>query len=66
MIKIDLTLKPSDLSAKLKRFWQLSGEKIHLIENSYDVSKGHRFLQARGSIWPGAGQNGRRDFYMGP
>ncbi len=40
MIKIDLSLKPSDLVAKLKRFWQLSGEKINGIENNYDVSKG--------------------------
>jgi hypothetical protein len=31
MIKIDLTLQPSDLAGKLKRFWQLSGEKIRLI-----------------------------------
>src|SRR5579864_1876268 len=40
MIKINLTLRPSDLAAKLNRFWQLSGEKINLIENNYDVSKG--------------------------
>ncbi len=37
---INTTLKPTDLSAKLNRFWQLSAEKISLIENNYDVSKG--------------------------
>lgn len=40
MIKIDHSLKPSDLSRKLERFWEVSGEKIHLIEKHYDESKG--------------------------
>ena len=40
MIKINTTLQPSDLIVKLKRFWQLSAEKINLIEKNYDVSKG--------------------------
>ncbi len=40
MIHINLKLEPSDLSGKLKRFWQLSEQKIHLIENQYDESKG--------------------------
>src|SRR5687767_9538867 len=40
MIKIDLTLKPSDLTNKLQKFWELSGEKIRLIEKYYDESKG--------------------------
>ncbi|GEO09071.1 glycoside hydrolase family 88 protein [Segetibacter aerophilus] len=40
MIKINTDLQPSDLTNKLKRFWELSGEKIRLIENNYDVSKG--------------------------
>src|SRR5450432_2424139 len=48
MIKINLTLKPSDLGAKLKRFWQLSGEKINLIENNYDVSKGSPVFTSQG------------------
>jgi len=34
MIKIQFSLSPSDLEPKLKRFWQLSAEKIHLIESS--------------------------------
>jgi len=40
MIKIDPDLKPSDLGRKLKRLWELSAEKIELIEKSYDASKG--------------------------
>ena len=37
---VNLELSPSDLSRKLLRFWQLSAEKINLIEKNYDVSKG--------------------------
>jgi unsaturated chondroitin disaccharide hydrolase len=48
MIKIDLTLQPSDLAGKLKRFWQLSGEKIHGIENNYDASKGSPVFTSQG------------------
>lgn len=40
MIKIDFDLRPSTLSDKLQKFWQLSGEKIRLIERHYDESKG--------------------------
>jgi hypothetical protein len=40
MIKINHDLKPGDLSGKLERFWQLSEEKIYLIEKHYDESKG--------------------------
>lgn len=40
MIHINNELKAADLSEKLKRFWQLSEQKIHLIETQYDESKG--------------------------
>ena len=40
MINIDKNIKPKDLSAKLDRFWKLSGEKVKLIEKEYDHSKG--------------------------
>jgi hypothetical protein len=40
MMRINDKLKPEDLSGKLNRFWQLSDEKIHLIEKQYDESKG--------------------------
>jgi len=40
MIKINHSLKPADLSKKLQKFWELSGEKIRLIQKHYDESKG--------------------------
>lgn len=40
MIKINPDLKPGDLSGRLEKFWQLSEEKIYLIEKQYDESKG--------------------------
>ena len=48
MIKIDHKLKPADLSEKLKRFWQLSDQKIHLIESQYDESKGSPVFTVNG------------------
>jgi hypothetical protein len=33
-------LKVSDLLAPLQRFWELSGQKIKLIEGEYDETKG--------------------------
>ncbi|MFI5130337.1 MAG: glycosyl hydrolase [Chitinophagales bacterium] len=40
MIRINNTIKPSDLKNKLTTFWQLSAKKIKLIEKNYDESKG--------------------------
>jgi unsaturated chondroitin disaccharide hydrolase len=37
---VDFSLRPDDLSVKLSRFWQLSGEKILAIESSYDSAAG--------------------------
>ena len=48
MINIDQKLKPADFSGKLKRFWQLSDEKIHLIESQYDESKGSPVFTVKG------------------
>ncbi len=39
-MKIDYSLKPSDLSKGLERFWQASGKKIDAIAREYDPSKG--------------------------
>src|SRR6478735_3781484 len=41
-------LKTSDLTAKLERFWTLSGEKINLIEKKYDTTKGSPVFTAAG------------------
>ena len=40
MIQINHELQPADLTKKLNRFWDLSGEKIKLIEKNYDATKG--------------------------
>lgn len=40
MIKINADLQPAHLSNKVKRFWELSGEKIKLIEKNFDETKG--------------------------
>ena len=49
MIRINPALKPSDLQAKLKRFWQLSAEKVNLIETNYDTSKGSPVFTVNGN-----------------
>ncbi|GAB3503002.1 glycosyl hydrolase [Emticicia fontis] len=48
MIRINYKLKPADLSEKLKRFWELSAEKISSIEQNYDVAKGSPVFTAAG------------------
>lgn len=49
MISIDNNLKPSDLSAKLKKFWDLSSNKIQLIEKSYNASNGSPVFTVQGT-----------------
>jgi unsaturated chondroitin disaccharide hydrolase len=48
MIKFDQKLKPADLSDKLKRFWQLSDQKIRLVESRYDESQGSPVFTIKG------------------
>lgn len=48
MIKIDTRLEVADLTASLQRFWELSGEKIRLIENDYDAGKGSPVFTVNG------------------
>lgn len=48
MININNDLKPSHLTIKLQRLWELSGEKISLIERQYDASKGSPVFTAAG------------------
>lgn len=45
---VNTTLKLTHLTAKLQRFWQLSTEKINLIEKDYDVSKGSPVFTTQG------------------
>ena len=39
-MNINHSLRPADLSARLRRFWQLSGEKILAIQAGYDPAAG--------------------------
>ena len=39
-MQIDTSLQPTDLASTLAHFWEVSGQKIHLIDKEYDVSKG--------------------------
>lgn len=48
MIKLRTDLKPTDLTNKLNRFWELSAQKIKLIEKEYDTSKGSPVFTAAG------------------
>ncbi len=39
-MQIDNSLQPTDLAPLLTHFWEVSGQKIHLINTEYDVTKG--------------------------
>jgi hypothetical protein len=49
MIKINNDLKPATLNSKLKKFWELSAEKIQRIEKTYDAAKGAPVFTIKGS-----------------
>jgi unsaturated chondroitin disaccharide hydrolase len=48
MLRINTTLSPSDVQNKLRRFWELSGQKIWSIESTFDGSKGSPVFTAQG------------------
>ena len=48
MIRLDNDIKPSNLTGKLSRFWDLSARKIQLIEKDFDESKGSPVFTAGG------------------
>ncbi|MFP4104517.1 MAG: glycosyl hydrolase [Phycisphaerae bacterium] len=47
-MNIDYDLKPVDLAELLKRFWELSAQKIRLIDDQYDVSRGSPVFTVQG------------------
>ena len=47
-MQINHTITASDLSHKLHRFWDLSGEKIHLIRKHFDPAQGAPVFTAAG------------------
>lgn len=48
MVHIKKDLRPADLQSKLQRFWELSANKIQLIENKYDALKGSPVFTVQG------------------
>ncbi|KAA5549117.1 glycoside hydrolase family 88 protein [Adhaeribacter rhizoryzae] len=48
MISINTTLQPADLQSPLQNFWELSGQKVNLIQQQYDVSKGSPVFTVQG------------------
>jgi hypothetical protein len=48
MISINTTLQPADLQDALQNFWELSGQKVRLIQQHYDVSKGSPVFTVQG------------------
>ncbi len=48
-MKVNLELKPTHLTVKLQKFWELSGQKINLIERDYDTSKGSPVFTVQGA-----------------
>jgi len=45
---IDFDLQPGQFLSKLEKFWTLSGEKIKLIEQEYDLSQGSPVFTIKG------------------
>lgn len=48
MLQINTLLQPVDLSSKLKRFFDLSGHKIRLIEENHNASEGSPVFTIKG------------------
>jgi unsaturated chondroitin disaccharide hydrolase len=48
MIQINYGLQPADFTTRLQQFWDLSAQKIHLIDANYDASKGSPVFTAQG------------------
>jgi unsaturated chondroitin disaccharide hydrolase len=48
MINIDFDISTNDLANQLKKFWDVSGEKISNIERHYDGSKGSPVFTVKG------------------
>ena len=47
-MKVDFKIRPGDFAAKLRRFWELSGEKVWRIERAFDAAKGSPVFTVRG------------------
>ncbi|GAB3338067.1 glycoside hydrolase family 88 protein [Larkinella ripae] len=48
MIQINNALQPADFSTRLQQFWELSAQKINLIDRQYDTAKGSPVFTVQG------------------
>ncbi|GAB3903453.1 glycoside hydrolase family 88 protein [Larkinella knui] len=48
MIQINYALQPADFRTRLKQFWDLSAQKINLIDSHYDTAKGSPVFTVQG------------------
>jgi unsaturated chondroitin disaccharide hydrolase len=64
-MKIDFDLNPGQFKAKLEHFWSLSGEKIRLIEKTFDASKGSPVITVKGKYTPRGWTDWTRGFLYG-
>ena len=48
MLKIDFKIRPTNLTRKLDRLWELSAAKIRAIERGYDIKKGAPVFTVQG------------------
>lgn len=48
MIQINNALQPADFTNRLQQFWDLSAQKITLIDNQYDTAKGSPVFTVQG------------------
>ncbi|MGP8219593.1 MAG: hypothetical protein ACLQPI_09125, partial [Limisphaerales bacterium] len=47
-MKIDQQIQPANLTRKINRLWELSGQKIHSIERQYNPANGSPVFTVRG------------------
>ena len=64
-MKVDFKIRPSDLSAKLRRFWECSGEKVWRIEREFDPGKGAPVFTVRGKYTQRGWTEWTRGFQFG-
>ncbi|MFT7514557.1 MAG: unsaturated chondroitin disaccharide hydrolase [Candidatus Omnitrophota bacterium] len=48
-MQIDYQLTPADLQSRLDRFWELSGQKVALIRDEYDLGQGTPVYTVKGT-----------------
>ncbi len=64
-MRIDPQLTAADLSLPLGRFWRLSGQKIDLIAQEYDPSRGSPVLTVEGKYTPRGWTDWTEGFHYG-